>query len=436
MIFFLAWLVKNVFIAVITETFNEIRVQFQQMWGVRNPITKGSTTQFFTGDDNGWKLVTIDENKHSGSAPEIFHKLLRSAYFRLLVMGVVLANGIITATMNFKHDDNPREFFYEKYYYIEIAFTIFLDLEALIKIWCLGLKGYFKHSVHKFELLLGIGTTIHIIPQLYMSGFTYFQVLRIVRLIKASPLLEGFVYKIFGPGKKLGSLIIFTMCLLIISSSISMQLFCFLCEFTKFETFDEAFMSMFQILTQEAWVEVMDETMVRTSQTLTPLVAIYFILYHLFVTLIVLSLFVAVILDNLELDEDIKKLKQLRYRQQSAEIKESLPFRLRIFEKFPDSPQMTKLHKVPGDFNLPKVRESFMRQFVCEVEGEEEVGAAGGGDVSRRAFEYIGVAKIAFPYRKRCLVKTLVVAPPSQRPSSALRRHVVSSIIEFRFGSC
>ncbi len=31
LIFFLAWLVKNVFIAVITETFNEIRVQFQVM---------------------------------------------------------------------------------------------------------------------------------------------------------------------------------------------------------------------------------------------------------------------------------------------------------------------------------------------------------------------------------------------------------------------
>jgi hypothetical protein len=66
-----------------------------------------------------------------------------------------------------------------------------------------------------------------------------FQVLRVVRLIKASPMLEDFVYKIFGPGKKLGSLIIFTMCLLIISSSISMQLFCFLCDFTKFESFPE-----------------------------------------------------------------------------------------------------------------------------------------------------------------------------------------------------
>lgn len=68
-----------------------------------------------------------------------------------------------------------------------------------------------------------------------------------------------------------------------------------------------------------------------------------------------LSLFVAVILDNLELDEELKKLKQLRFREQSAEIKETLPFRLRIFEKFPDRPKMTSIHKQPSDFNLPKV---------------------------------------------------------------------------------
>ena len=35
MIFFLAWLVKNVFISVIIETFAEIRVQFQQIWVTR-----------------------------------------------------------------------------------------------------------------------------------------------------------------------------------------------------------------------------------------------------------------------------------------------------------------------------------------------------------------------------------------------------------------
>nr|CAD7262605.1 unnamed protein product [Timema shepardi] len=368
------------------------------MWGV------------LEGTDAGWKLVTLDENKHGGMAPQFCHHILRSATFRLLVMGIILANGVVTATMHFKHDGTPRHEFYENYYYIETMF----------KIWCLGFRGYYKHSIHKFELLLAIGTTLHILPTLYLSGLTYFQVLRVMRLIKASPMLEDFVYKIFGPGKKLGSLIIFTMCLLIISSSISMQLFCFLCDFTKFESFPEAFMSMFQILTQEAWVEVMDETMLRTRETLAPLVAVYFILYHLFVTLIVLSLFVAVILDNLELDEDIKKLKQLKFREQSAEIKETLPFRLRIFEKFPHSPQMTSLHKVPSDFNLPKVRESFMRQFVLEVEEEEP--EAGVKKISE-VFD----SKIV--YRKQRPVKVLASTPKVRNVSTHLRKAAVAYII-------
>ncbi|XP_063698698.1 sodium leak channel NALCN isoform X3 [Culicoides brevitarsis] len=422
MIFFLAWLVKNVFIAVITETFNEIRVQFQQMWGVRGHIQNTAASQVLSGDDTGWKLVTIDENKH-GASMETCHVILRSPYFRMLVMTVILANGIVTATMHFKHDGRPRKVFYERYYYIEMGFTILLDLETVFKIYCLGWKSYFKHSIHKFELLLAIGTTIHIIPGLYLSGLTYFQVLRVVRLIKASPMLEGFVYKIFGPGKKLGSLIIFTMCLLIISSSVSMQLFCFLCEFTKFETFPEAFMSMFQILTQEAWVEVMDETMLRTRRTLTPLVAIYFILYHLFVTLIVLSLFVAVILDNLELDEDIKKLKQLKFREQSAEIKETLPFRLRIFEKFPDSPQMCILHKIPSDFSLPKVRESFMKHFVLDTDLDDPLYAEG----YKRGYSECWETNVVF--RKQKPVQIMNRTAKLRSVSTNLRRQAIMHII-------
>ena len=53
----------------------------------------------------------------------------------------------------------------------------------------------------------------------------------------------------------------------------------------------------------------MSRTMERVDTRLTFIVAVYFILYHLFVTLIVMSLFVAVILDNLELDEEAKKVQ-------------------------------------------------------------------------------------------------------------------------------
>lgn len=58
----------------------------------------------------------------------------------------------------------------------QLCFTIFLNLESLFKIWCLGFRTYFKQSIHKFELLLAIGSTLHIIPYLYLSGFAYFQV--------------------------------------------------------------------------------------------------------------------------------------------------------------------------------------------------------------------------------------------------------------------
>ncbi|KAH6937707.1 hypothetical protein HPB50_003680 [Hyalomma asiaticum] len=423
MIFFLAWLVKNVFIAVITETFNEIRVQFQQMWGERVQIQTESTPQVLKGDDTGWKLVTVDESKGRGKAPRCLQVAIHSAAFQVIVMMVNVANAFVAASISFVHDERPREDFFETYYFAEIGFTIFFDLEVLLKIWCLGFNGYIKRSLHKLEFILAIGTTLHLIPDFFTSELTYFQVLRIVRLIKASPVLEDFVYKarcIFGPGKKLGSLIIFTMCLLLITSSISMQLFCCLSDFMKFESFPEAFMSMFQILTQEGWVEVMNETMLRTSKTIGPLVAIYFILYHLFVSLIVLSLFVAVILDNLELDEDIKKLKQLRAREQSAGITDGLPIRLRFFERFADSPQMTRLHRAPSEFGVPKVRESFMRQFAEELPEEcSELKKAAAADLPENLVTY----------RKKPPIHLLSSPSKGRNAASLLKKVSVTSIV-------
>ncbi|VDO07851.1 unnamed protein product [Rodentolepis nana] len=77
-------------------------------------------------------------------------------------------------------------------------------------------------------------------------------------------------------------------------------------------------------------------------------------------------------MDNLELDEDIKKLKQLKMREMSAETQQKLPLRLRIFEKFPNRPQMVKITRLVSDFLLPKIRDSFMRQFAA-VSALEEV---------------------------------------------------------------
>lgn len=46
-------------------------------------------------------------------------------------------------------------------------------------------------------------------------------------------------------------------------------------------------MTMFQVLTQKGWHDIMHSTM-RQANKFSPLVAIYFISYHLFVTLVCL----------------------------------------------------------------------------------------------------------------------------------------------------
>lgn len=139
---------------------------------------------------------------------------------------------------------------------------------------------------------------------------------------------------------------------------------------------------------------------------------------------IVLSLFVAVILDNLELDEDIKKLKQLKFREQSAEIKETLPFRLRIFEKFPDSPQMTILHKIPSDFTLPKVRESFMKQFVIEMEPDDPSYLEG---YSKRPMSECWESNVVF--RKQKPVRIINRTAKVRSAGNSLKKSAITHII-------
>ncbi|VDK65890.1 unnamed protein product [Onchocerca ochengi] len=304
LIFLLAWLVKNVFIAVITETFAEIRVQFSEMWQTREITVDDSFAQKLEKTESGWRLMAVDAEKiNPDSTPRPLYWLVRSLVFQICMMVMVVLNAVINASLVHKHDasDEPRKLLY---YYIEI----------------------------------------------------------------------------FGPGKKLGGLVIFTMVLLIITSAVSLQLFCYVPNLDKFRTFPQAFMSMFQIITQEGWTDVVVEILRTTNESMVPFVAIYFVGYHLFVTLnydelsrgiddimplfqIVLSLFVAVILDNLEMDEELKKVKQLKAREETTCMRTTLPWRLKIFDKFPTRPQMVELRKVSGEFPLPKVRQSFTKQF-------------------------------------------------------------------------
>uniref|UniRef100_A0A3Q2QJN4 Sodium leak channel NALCN n=1 Tax=Fundulus heteroclitus TaxID=8078 RepID=A0A3Q2QJN4_FUNHE len=207
LIFFLAWLVKNVFIAVIIETFAEIRVQFQQMWGSRSSTTSTATTQMFHEDAaGGWQLVAVDVNKPHGRAPACLQSVSKSAL----------------------HFPNlwPRLRFC----------SLFICTEDNL-------------NFSKIPNVPAVCSHADSVP------------FSLVPFLNPSLPHSGCVIKV------------------------------------DFTIFTEAFHA-------------------------------------------------------------------LKQSEANADTKEKLPLRLRIFEKFPNRPQMVKISKLPSDFTVPRIRESFMKQFI------------------------------------------------------------------------
>nr|CAD2173780.1 unnamed protein product [Meloidogyne enterolobii] len=381
LIFFLAWLVKNVFIAVITETFAEIRVQFSEMWQSREvpPNNRNqdniNQNKLEKDEEGDWHIKEVDSKLLNFGVTErgTFRRLLLaficSTTFQTFILFLVVINALINSSFVYQ---NNRSDIYRKriYFYIESIFTLIFCIECLIKIFGLGWHVFWRRGQHKFELLLCCGSILNIIPKLYKTNyFTYFQVFRLLRLVKLSPMLEDFVYKIFGPGKKLGGLILFTLTLVMITSAISLQLFCYVSGLDKFRTFPQAFMSMFQIITQAITKKISFKFVVKgrvdrcCCRNFT--------------------LFVAVILDNLEMDEELKKIKQLKAREETTTMRTQLPWRLRIFEKFPSRPQMIEFRKISREFPLPKMRDSFTRQFLVNLSTDFLVNSSSKKENSR-----------------------------------------------------
>lgn len=70
---------------------------------------------------------------------------------------------------------------------MKVASTLLFDVELLVKWAAFGWRAYIRRGAHKFELVLCVGSTLNVVPALYGSNvFTYFQVVRILRLLKVA----------------------------------------------------------------------------------------------------------------------------------------------------------------------------------------------------------------------------------------------------------
>jgi hypothetical protein len=118
----------------------------------------------------------------------------------------------------------------------------------------------------------------------------------------------------------------------------------------------QAFMSTFQIIIQEGWVDLTSEVMSQTPGYVAYSASLLFFLpLHLIASLIIFSMFVAVIADNLELPEDKKLEEQEQQSRMITKGSEELPWRLKIFELFPNDPKLVHIPNA-SNYDLPPIR--------------------------------------------------------------------------------
>ena len=361
LIIFVAWLTKNIFIAIVTEVFADLRSQVHSLYS--SPSSKlnkdCSKVLIYHKSEAGLELTNGKQPERDDIVRLTLKEGVRSYIFAWVFLVCVIIDAMLQGILKKDHR-----------MIAQIIFTILFDIEALIKVLVFGAKNYLRTVPHRFEFLLAVGSSVFLIPLCLKSTnyeqYALFQVVRPFRLVLAWPSLASFLKRILGGGKKLGGLLLFTGIFIVVASGVSLQLFCNMnpTDDKLFKTFPSAAQVMFQVLMQEAWNEVLHDMLKQGGQNYYYLVFLYFILYHMFAAVILISVFVALILDNLEFDEELKIIKQHRITE-VTDTNYKMPLRLRMFQKMKARPKIVKMENI--GCNIPKVRESFMSNYLHDT---------------------------------------------------------------------
>ncbi|XP_038638353.1 voltage-dependent L-type calcium channel subunit alpha-1D-like isoform X2 [Scyliorhinus canicula] len=200
----------------------------------------------------------------------------------------------------------------------DIANKVLLALftcEMLLKMYSLGLSAYLVSFFNYFDCFVvcgGIVETIlvefQIMPPLGISVLRCVRLLRIFKFTRHWAALSNLVASLLNSMKSIASLLLLLFLFIIIFSLLGMQVFGGKFNFddtqtkrSTFDTFPQALLTVFQILTGEDWNVVMYDGIMAFGGPYFPgmLVSIYFIILFICGNYILLNVFLAIAVDNL-----------------------------------------------------------------------------------------------------------------------------------------
>ncbi|XP_029463873.1 voltage-dependent L-type calcium channel subunit alpha-1F [Rhinatrema bivittatum] len=259
--------------------------------------------------------------------------VVKSVTFYWMVLILVFLN---TLTIASEHYRQPAWLTEIQSYANKVLLSLF-TLEMLLKVYCLGPQAYFVSFFNRFDCFVvcgGILETVlvefEVMSPLGISVLRCVRLLRIFKVTRHWASLSNLVASLLNSMKSIASLLLLLFLFIIIFSLLGMQLFGGKFSFNQmqpkrstFDTFPQALLTVFQILTGEDWNAVMYDGIMAYGGPFFPgmLVSVYFIILFICGNYILLNVFLAIAVDNLaDADSINNKMKGKKTKgEKSAE---------------------------------------------------------------------------------------------------------------------
>uniref|UniRef100_A0A8C7ZBU1 Voltage-dependent L-type calcium channel subunit alpha n=1 Tax=Oryzias sinensis TaxID=183150 RepID=A0A8C7ZBU1_9TELE len=253
---------------------------------------------------------------------------VKTTNFYWLVLLLVFLNTVASAS---EHYGQPKWLTELQERANKILLLLF-TLEMLMKMYAFGLQIYFMALFNRFDCFVVCGGILEtllvemdVIPPIGISVLRCIRLLRIFKMTRHWAALSDLVTSLLNSMKAICSLLLLLFLFLIIFALLGMQLFGGKFNFDEtqmkrstFDSFPQALLTCFQILTGEDWNAVMYDGIMAYGGPIFPnmVVCIYFVILFVCGNYILLNVFLAIAVDNLagekkeeeeEWDEDQEK---------------------------------------------------------------------------------------------------------------------------------
>ena len=360
------WLM-NLLVAVITSSFQVIREE--------------SKTSAFTVDEQDRFIEEEEEIPKSSHLKRAYDK----TYWLWIV--IILFDLFVMCLRSSDMSDS-RGLFIDDTETVVACVMVFEIFLRFIADW----RNFHKGQRNWIDLSLAIITAVIQIPHIHNSGeaynwLTFFQIIRIYRVVLAVSLTRDLIKKVLGNVSGLLNLIVFVFLITFLTAIFAVQIF--RGQFPQnnsggesnhitFSDIYNGFIGMYQVLSSENWTILLyNSTQYELIWSQAWIGAIFFISWFILANFVVLNMFIAVIQENFDVSEDEKRLQQVKAFLQQKELGGSSKGNLSLSTIFRLG-RDTSRHRDPLDFGPATMemllQEAVFRDFLDEhIEPVEEL---------------------------------------------------------------